>query len=235
MDAIRKIADRHGLKVVEDAAEAHGAVYRGRRAGSLGDVSAFSFYANKIVTAGEGGMVLTNDRAFADRAVLLRNHAFTEPRFVHYEIGFNYRMTNIQAAIGVAQMEHVDELVKARQENARIYSRELSGVKGLTLPPECPYGSSVYWMYGILVDEEKFGIGRDEVMRRMLEKGIETRPFFHPMHLQPVFLQGGDVDCGGSYPVSEQLGRQGLYLPSSSHLSKEQITLICSGLRSLGG
>ncbi len=233
MDSINEIARKHNLKVVEDAAESHGATYKGRPTGGLGNVSAFSFYANKIITTGEGGMVLTDDDKIAEKARLLRNHAFTKPRFVHHEIGYNYRMTNIQAAIGVAQLENADKLVKMRQENARLYNEELKDVKGITTPPDCPNGTNVYWMYGVLVDKEEFGIGKDEVMRLLAKSGIETRSFFYPMHMQPVFKEMPDIDCSGDYSVSEQLYEQGFYLPSSSHLTPEQIRMICDTLKSL--
>lgn len=233
MDKISEIAKKHNLYVIEDAAESHGATYKGKPTGCLGDVGCFSFYANKIVTTGEGGMVVTNDEKIAAKARLLRNHAFTQPRFVHYEVGYNYRMTNIQAAIGVAQLENAEKLVKMRQENAKLYNEELRGVEGVTTPPECPYGTNVYWMYGILIDEDRFGIGKDEAMRLLGEKGIETRPFFYPMHLQPVYKGMAEIDCSGEYPVSEQLNEQGFYLPSSSHLKPEQIKMICDTLKSL--
>lgn len=233
MDEIRRIADKHKLKVIEDAAEAHFAIYKGRPTGCLGDVGCFSFYANKIITTGEGGMLVTNDKAIAEKVRLLRNHAFTEPRFVHHEVGFNYRMTNIQAAIGVAQMERAAELLKGRMSNAPRYEAELKGVEGLTLPPECPYGTNVYWMYGILIDEKKFGRGKEEVMKLLKQQGVETRSFFYPMHLQPVYRNNPDIDCSGKYPVAEQLYEQGLYLPSSSHLSGEQIKKISAALKSL--
>ncbi len=234
MDKIKGIARKHNLKVIEDAAESHGATYKGRPTGGLGDVGCFSFYANKIITTGEGGMVLTNDDKIAEKARLLRNHAFTKPRFVHHEVGFNYRMTNIQAAIGVAQLENAEKLVRMRQENARLYNEELEGVPGITTPPSCPYGTNVYWMYGILIDEDGFGIGKDEVMRLLQESGVETRSFFYPMHLQPVYKDMAEIDCSGEYPVSEQLYEEGFYLPSSSHLTPEQIKKICDTLKALG-
>jgi len=233
MDRINSIARKHNIKVIEDAAEAHGATYKGRQAGSLGDIGCFSFYANKIITTGEGGMVVTNDNEAADKARLLRNHAFAKPRFVHHEVGFNYRLTNIQAAIGVAQMENFDKLREMRQENARRYDEELKGIDGITLPPKCPYGTNVYWMYGILIDKDKFGIGKEEAMKLLQEQGIETRSFFYPMHLQPVYKEMQEIDCDGNYPVSEQLYEQGFYLPSSSHLTPEQIRMICDTLKSL--
>jgi perosamine synthetase len=233
MDKINEIAKKHNLKVIEDAAESHGADYKGRKTGSLGDVGCFSFYANKIITTGEGGMVLTNDPEVDAKVKLLRNHAFTEPRFVHNDVGFNYRITNIQSAIGVAQMEKIDDFRDKRIANAKMYNEELKGVEGVTTPPECPYGTNVYWMYGIMIDPDKFGFGKDEVMKLLKEKGIETRSFFFPMHSQPVYKEDSDIDCDGVYPVSEQLYEQGLYLPSSSHLTPEQIKEVCDALKSL--
>lgn len=233
MDRINEIARKHNLKVVEDAAEAHFALYKGRPTGSLGDVGCFSFYANKIVTTGEGGMVVTNNKEIADKAKLLRNHAFREPRFVHDEVGFNYRMTNIQAAIGVAQIERADKLLEGRRSNAPRYEAGLKGVKGVTLAPECPYGTNVYWMYGILIDENEFGREKEEVMKLLKEQGIETRPFFYPMHMQPVYKNNPEIDCSGEYPASGQLYAQGLYLPSSSHLTDEQIKKVCAALKAL--
>ena len=233
MDAILAIARKHGLKVIEDCAEAHGALYKGKKVGSIGVAGCFSFYGNKILTTGEGGMVVTNDKEIADKARRLRNHAFAEQRFVHAEVGFNYRLTNIQAAIGVAQVERAGELVKARQTNAARYNEELRSVPGITLPPSCPYGTNVYWMYGILVDKEKFGRGKDEIMKLLEESGIETRSFFYPMHLQPVYQNDSAIDCSGNYPVSEQLYAQGFYLPSASHLTHDQIKQVCATLKSL--
>jgi perosamine synthetase len=210
MTAILGIARRRGLRVIEDAAEAHGAEVNGRRVGALGDVGCFSFYGNKILTTGEGGMCVTNDAALAEKMRLLRNQAFVEPRFVHHEVGFNYRLTNVQAAIGLAQCEGVDRKIERKREIASIYAKLLEGV---TLPAEAPWAKNVYWMYGVLVPGD-----RDGVMRRMLDRGVETRPFFHPMHAQPVFR--GRVE--GEFPVSRDLGARGLYLPSGLGLTRAQ-------------
>lgn len=231
MDAINKIAKKYNLLVVEDAAESHGAEYKGKRTGSLSDAAAFSFYSNKIITTGEGGMVVTGDEKIAEKSRLLRNHAFTEPRFLHKEMGFNYRMTNIQAAIGVAQMENADKLVESRIKNAKVYSSLLKKVKGITLPPQKEWAKNVYWMYGILIGKD-FGPSKGEVMKKLLEKGVETRSFFYPLHRQPVYA-GNDErfpDLSGSYPVAEELYAKGIYLPSSSFLAKEQIRFIVEKL-----
>jgi len=164
MEKVNEIAKKHNLFVIEDAAEAHGAEFNGKKIGSLSDIACFSFYANKIITTGEGGMIVTNNEKYAERAKLLKNHAFTKPRFVHHEIGFNYRMTNIQAAIGLAQVENVDKLVEARIKNAQLYNQKLKDVKGVILPPEQSNVKNVYWMYGILIEKE-FGMSAKEVMK----------------------------------------------------------------------
>jgi perosamine synthetase len=232
MDPILDIATRHRLYVIEDAAEAHGAEYKGKRAGGIGDVGCFSFYGNKIITTGEGGMVVTNNPEVADRARALKDLAFSrEKRFLHTDIGFNYRMTNIQAAIGLAQFEKIDELVERRRRNAMLYNSILRGVRGIRLPPEKEWAKNVYWMYSIMVDEG-FGMSRDDLMKHLADRGIETRAFFIPMHQQPVFAQMG-LFKGESYPVAEELAVKGLYLPSGSGLTREQIERVCTAIREI--
>jgi perosamine synthetase len=235
MDPIMEIARRHNLIVIEDAAEAHGAEYKGRRVGSLGDIAAFSFYANKIITTGEGGMVVTNNLEWVEKARRLRNHAFGVPRYVHKELGYNYRMTNIQAAIGLAQIERADNLVDCRRKNAQLYNSLLSKVKGVTIPVEKEWAKNVYWMYGILISPE-YGISAAELRKRLAEKGIDTRQFFIPMNKQPLYsgTDGRCPDLRGSYPVAEMLAEQGFYLPSSSSLNKEQIIKIAKEVEKLG-
>ena len=234
MKAIMEIAEKYNLWVVEDAAEAHGAEYRGKKAGCLGHISCFSFYANKIITTGEGGMVVTNEANIAQKARLLKDLAFSpEKRFLHTEIGFNYRMTNIHAAIGLAQLEKIDDLVVARRHNAHYYNSLLKDIPGITLPVEKEKAKNVYWMYGILIENE-FGLSRDELMVKLKEKGIETRAFFYPMHQQPVF-QKMDLFKGGKYPVAENLAQKGLYLPSGSGLKKEEIEQICQAIKQIRG
>lgn len=228
MDSVQTLAERYGLYVLEDAAEAHGAEYRGHPVGTLGDVGCFSFYANKIITTGEGGMVTTNNEHLAQLAANLRDHAFSEERhFWHRYLGFNYRMTNLQAAVGLAQTERLDEFVQARRDHAAQYNEWLKDVPGITLPPEAPWAKSVFWMYSILVDEAAFGLSRDELRRRLAKRGIETRTFFIPMHLQPIYYQ---QFRGERYPVAEELCRRGLYLPSASSLSQAEIKFVADSL-----
>jgi len=233
MDSICEIADNYNLYIVEDAAEAHGATYKGKKIGSLGDIAAFSFYGNKIITTGEGGMVTTNDTALAKKVASLRNHCFGEPRFIHHDLGFNYRMTNIQAAIGVAQLEKASELLEGRVVNAELYNERLKEVKGITLPPNCSYGKNVYWMYGILIDEKEFGMNKDQVMIGLKEYGVDTRSFFYPLHMQPLYRELHDGQSLLAYPNSEKLYREGLYLPSSSSLTIEEVEVVCLALKAL--
>ena len=222
MPAILKIAERRKLRVIEDAAEAHGSEINGARVGALGDIGCFSFYGNKTLTTGEGGMVVTRDAALAERARLLRDQAMGTPRFSHAEMGFNYRPTNLMAAIGLAQCEKAEQKVERRREVARIYSELLADIPWLTLPPEAPWAKSTYWMYAILVPED-----RDGVMKRMNERGVGTRPFFVPMHLQPLF-EGRD---DGPFPVSTDIAARGLYLPSGLGLTRPQQERVAATLR----
>jgi len=232
MEPILDIARRHGLYVIEDAAEAHGAEYKGKRVGGISDIGCFSFYANKIITTGEGGMIVTNKREIAERARSLKDLAYSkERRFLHTDLGFNYRMTNIQAAIGLAQFHRIDELVERRRKNAHLYNGLLKDIEGIKLPVEKEWAKNVYWMYSILIENE-FGISRDELVHRLAEKGIETRTFFIAMHQQPVFANMR-LFKRESYPIAEELSRRGLYLPSSSGLSEEEIGYICGAIKEI--
>ena len=227
MDAIGRLADARSLWILEDAAEAHGAQYRGRAVGSLGTAACFSFYANKIVTTGEGGMVTTNDEKLARMVRRLRDHAFSDERhFWHKYLGFNYRMTNLQAAVGLAQTERLADLVNTRRVNARHYAKRLRGIRGLTLPVESPGTTSVFWMYGVLVEED-FGCSRDELRERLARRGIETRTFFIPIHLQPIYYR---AYRGQTYPVADALCQKGMYLPSGATLSDADVDYVAESL-----
>lgn len=232
MTAIMRIARKHKLLVIEDAAEAHGAEYKGKKVGGIGHVSCFSFYGNKIVTCGEGGMVVTSNKKIAERCRNFKNLSFLkEKRFWHKELGFNYRMTNIQAALGLAQFERIDEYVKARRNNARLYNSLLEGIPGITRPVERSKTKNVYWMYGVLIDR-KFGMNRNKLMGALRAKGIETRTFFLPLHDQPVFKEVGR-SARKCFPVAQDIARRGLYLPSGSGLKKKEIEYICQCVKSL--
>lgn len=230
MDPIIKIAKKHGLYIVEDAAEAHGALYKGRIIGSLSDAACFSFYANKIITTGEGGMVLTNNKKIAARLRLLKNLSFTKRRFIHHEIGFNYRMTNIQAAIGLAQLENIDKFINLRRKHAHLYNRLLKGVDWINIPVEKSYAKNVYWMYGITLKGEMCN-KKKSLMNYLKAKGIETRDFFMGMHKQPVFRKMG-LFHGEKYPNTDALASTGLYLPSGSGLKDKEIKAVAQAIKS---
>ncbi len=230
MQPLLELADEFGLAIIEDAAEAHGADYRGRRIGSFGTISCFSFYANKLVTTGEGGMLLIDDDALAERARRLRNLGFQPGRrFLHGELGYNFRLTNLQAALGVTQVERIDAIVAQKRSMGRAYTDRLSELAEVELQVEQPGARSVYWMYALLA-REATGVDAVELARRLQAVGVETRPFFLGMHEQPVFRDRGLFEAE-SYPVSERLARQGLYLPSSLGLELEQIDRICASVR----
>ncbi|GAB4547208.1 MAG: DegT/DnrJ/EryC1/StrS family aminotransferase [Anaerolineae bacterium] len=228
MDPLMAMAERHGFYVIEDAAEAHGAEYKGRKAGSLGQAGCFSFYANKIITTGEGGMITTNDPDIARLARNLRDHAFSEERhFWHKYLGYNYRMTNMQAAVGLAQTEQMASFVEARRANAARYTAALSQIPGIVTPPEADWARSVFWMYSILVEDD-FGMNRDGLRAFLANHGIETRTFFIPMHLQPIYYQAFK---GQRYPVAEMLCQRGFYLPSASSLTAREVDYITDMVR----
>ncbi len=225
MVTINEIAQRHGLYVIEDCAEAHGSEVNGQRVGGLSDAGCFSFYGNKTLTTGEGGMIVCRDPALAERMRLLRSQGFREPRFVHDVVAFNYRMTNIQAAIGVAQTEKADDKVNRKRWIAETYTQLLADQPDLVLPYEAPWAKSTYWMYGVMLCDE-FGAGKDEVMKQLKAKGVDTRSFFCPMHMQPVFTNGNHAsypDVSGQYPISADLWKRGLYLPTGLGLTREQL------------
>jgi perosamine synthetase len=227
MAPLLALAAEHGFDVVEDAAEAHGARYQGRRVGALGRIGAFSFYGNKIITTGEGGMVVTNDRALAERALFLRDHAMDpKRRYYHPEVGFNYRMTNIQAAIGCAQLEQAEAILARRKALAAAYEAGLAGIPGLTRPPSEPWAESVYWMYSVLVEPE-FGLSRDAVIAGLRARDVDSRPFFVPLHELPPFRQDGP------FPVATTLSARGINLPSGTGLRAEEIATVCDAVRAL--
>ncbi len=232
MDPVLELARAHSLTVIEDAAEVHGAEYKGRRCGSMGDISTFSFYANKIITTGEGGMLVTDDEALAERCRLHRNLCFQgSRRFVHQELGRNFRMTNLQAAVGVAQMERIEQSIAKKRWVGLSYTERLKGTPGLLLPIERPWAKHVYWVYGVVLDGA-VPFDATEFARRLAERGVQTRPFFWPMHEQPVFEQTG-LFRNERYPVAERLARRGLYLPSGMALTEDQIDQVSEAVRTV--
>jgi len=232
MDSVLATAKKHGLKIIEDAAEAHGQTYKGKPCGSFGDVSVFSFYPNKLITTGEGGMILTDDGIIAEKLRSLRNLCFTaQKRFVHEELGWNMRMTNVQAAIGVAQLERWDESITRKREIGKLYTELLKDIKGIQLPIEkTDYSNNIYWVYGILLtDQSKTA---EQVMKLLADKGIGTRPFFYPMHLQPVLKRMGLYKFE-TYPNAETMHNYGFYLPSGLALTNEQIHEVAATLKEI--
>jgi perosamine synthetase len=242
MDPILALAEEHGLKVIEDAAEAIGQTCRTRKSvahgewserpcGSFGDISVLSFYPNKHVTTGEGGMVLTDDPALAERCRSLRNLCFQKKRFVHDELGWNARMSNVQAALGVAQLERLDEFLIRKRQIGQAYSDALREVPFLQLPlARTPYAENIYWAYGVVLKDE-VPFEAEEAMNRLAAVRVGTRPFFWPMHEQPVFRRAGlfkDVSC----PVAERIARKGFYLPSGLTLTAHQIDAVVQRLKS---
>jgi perosamine synthetase len=233
LEPVLELARRYGLRVVEDAAQMHGQTYRARACGSFGDLSTFSFYPNKLVSTGEGGMIVTNDDRLAAACRSLRNLCFeADRRFVHERLGWNYRMTNLQAAVGLAQLERLDEFVERKRRMGRRYNELLAGLEGIQLPPVATeYAESIYWVYGILLDDS-VTCDSTEMIRRLAALGVGCRPFFCPMHLQPALLNRG-LFAGEAYPVAERLYRRGLYLPSGLALSDAQMLRVADALRAV--
>ncbi len=223
MDPVLALAAKHGLKIIEDAAEMHGQTYKGRPCGSFGDISTFSFYPNKHVTTGEGGMIVCNDPALAERCRSLRNLCFKpEQRFVHDELGWNLRMTNLQAALGLAQLERLDEFVARKRRMGARYTELLQGTPGIQLPQaKAPWADNIYWVYPLVLDDT-LPVDAKGVMKRLAERGVGTRPFFWPMHEQPVLRRMG-LFAGESHPVSERIARRGFYVPSGLALTASEI------------
>lgn len=218
MGPIMDLAQDHDLYVIEDACEAHGAEYKGKKIGSFGDVSCFSFYGNKILTTGEGGMCLTDDDELYEKMRILRDHGFDpERRYWHNVIGFNYRMTNLQAAVGVAQLKRLDEFVRKKRNIAKWYERGLTH-ETIELHPEMPWAKCVYWMYSILVPD------CGGLIERLEENGIDTRPFFYPVSVLPLYK------TDERFPVAERLSLMGVNLPSSTRLMKEEVEYVCENV-----
>jgi perosamine synthetase len=229
MDPLMALAKVHGLAVIEDAAEAHGTTYNGRQCGSFGDVAILSFYANKLVTTGEGGMVLTDRDDVAGRARSLRNLCFQpDKRFYHTELGHNFRMGNIQAALGVAQMAKLERFISRKREMATRYRDRLSELP-LQLPVEKPGVGNIYWMYGVVLDES-VPMSYSDVAAALRDRGIQTRPMFYGLHLQPALHKLGLFE-DDSFPITERLGERGFYIPSGQGITDQQIDTVISAIR----
>ena len=229
MNKIVQIAKRHNLFIIEDAAEAHGAEYKGRKVGSFSDIASFSFFANKNLTTGEGGSVVMNDKKYYDRAKYLKNMSFSinSPRiYQHDEIGFNYRMSNIHAAIGLAQIEKAVEYRNLRIKNNKLYKEFLKGVEGITFQQDEKDSLNVCWMNAILLNPKQYGHAKEELIQKLRENNVDTRLLFTGMHRQKCLANYG-CDCSGKYPNTDNLTQNGFYLPSASNLKKQDIEKIC--------
>lgn len=233
MDPILELANKHGLQIIEDAAEMHGQTYKGKPCGSFGDISTFSFYANKHITTGEGGMILTDDETLAEKCQSLRNLCFVpKKRFVHDELGFNFRMTNLQGAVGVAQLERLDEFVIRKKAMGKKYTQMLQDVQQLTLPCQnTAYAENIYWVYGIMLKPDA-GLDAEEMMAKLAEEKIATRPFFWNMHEQPVFNKMG-LFLNEKYPIAENMARRGFYLPSGMAITDSQIETVVEKVKKI--
>ena len=223
IEPVLNLAEKYGVQIIEDAAEMHGQTYKARPCGSFGTLSTFSFYPNKHITTGEGGMIVTDDEQLAERCYSLRNLCFQpQNRFVHEELGWNFRLSNLQAALGVAQLERLDEFVERKRHIGQLYTKLLSDIPGLQLPlPQTSYATNIYWVYGVVLNDD-LPFDAKEAMRRLGEHKIGTRPFFWPMHEQPVFQKMG-LFKDELYPVAEKIARRGFYLPSGLALIEEQV------------
>ncbi len=230
MNPLIELTEKYGIALIEDAAESIGDHYRGRACGSFGVISTISFYANKHVSSGEGGMVLTNDAELAERCRSLRNLCFQrEKRFYHEELGWNYRMSNLQAAMGLAQLEGLSETSRLKRALGTRYQQAFKALSGIQLPvDETEYANNGYWVFGLIFDPDTFPEA-DQVAKQLKQLDIGTRPFFYPMHLQPVFNEAG-LFLHDRFPVSEHLSTQGLYIPSGASMSDEQIQQVCDAV-----
>lgn len=233
VDKVLALAKKYDLKVIEDAAEMHGQTYKGKPCGSFGDISTFSFYPNKHVTTGEGGMVVTDDEELAERCRILRNLCFRKDvRYVHDEISDNYRFTNLQAAVGLAQLERLDEFVARKRAMGKYYTEKLKDIEGLILPIEkTDYADNIYWVYGILLDE-RIKVDNKMMQKLLREEGIGARTFFWCMHEQPVYREQG-LFKEETYPNAEYLARKGFYIPSGLALTEEQMERVAAGVRKI--
>lgn len=222
MDEIMEIAEKHDLYIIEDSAEAIGSEYKGKKTGTLGTISTFSFYGNKVITTGEGGMVVSNDAELIERCYILKEHGMSKTkRYWHDVVGYNYRMTSLQAAFGLAQLKKIDKIINKKREIAKMYIKLLSNESQIKFLHEPTWGKSVYWMNSILLPNGNY---RDQIMQDLEHVGIETRPFFYPIHRMPPYLSNE------RFEVSEDISSRGINLPSSHTLSMEEIEYITNNL-----
>lgn len=233
MDAIKLIAEKYKLFIIEDAAEAHGAEYKGKKVGSFSSIGCFSFFANKILTTGEGGMVLTNDKYLYNQCRYFKNMCFPPngPRnYQHKDIGFNYRMSNLHAAIGLAQVEKADEYRSMRIRNAMLYMENLKDCAGIIFQKNQTNGKNVHWMNTIVIDPKKYGHTKSQLIEHLRKSQIDTRLLFVSMARQESLKKYG-CDIVDEYPVTDWLTENGVYIPSATSLTEEQIKYICDVIK----
>ncbi|HAR62784.1 MAG TPA: aminotransferase DegT [Candidatus Margulisbacteria bacterium] len=233
LDPVLAIADKYNLKIIEDAAQMHGQTYKGKPCGSFGDISTFSFYPNKHITTGEGGMVLTDDARLAERCRSLRNLCFqSKKRFVHEELGWNYRMSNLQAALGLAQLERLEQFIEKKRRMGIRYTSMLGNIADLQLPVSCTdYADNIYWVFGVVINPD-IDMNADQAIKKLAGKNIGARPFFFPMHEQPVFHKC-KLFVDEKYPVAESLSKKGFYIPSGVALSDKQIEIVVNSMKGI--
>jgi perosamine synthetase len=228
LDPILELARHFSLPVVEDASESIGARYKGRPVGSLGDIACFSFNGNKLITTGGGGMIVTNNAAWADKAKYLTTQAKDDPlEYIHCEIGYNYRLTNVLAAIGVAQMEKLDDYIAMKRLIARTYGQGLADVPGIGLMPQAPWAESTFWMYTVLVDAALYGMGSRELLNKLEGRRIQARPLWQPIHASPAHADLPPTNC----PVADRLCRAALSLPCSVGITEAQLQRVIDAMR----
>lgn len=229
MDAIQAVADRHGLWVVEDAAEAHGARYRGRRVGGLGSIGTFSFYGNKVMSSGEGGALTGNDDQLRSLIRLYRGQGVDPNRRYFFSvIGYNYRLTNVACALLCAQLERASALIEGRRRVFAAYDRALGGIPGIGFQPVAPWAEPTPWLYCVTVDEGRFGRSRDELMEILAGSGVETRPFFYPVHRLPPYVPADSAPA--DLPVTEHLAATGMNLPTAVRLTDDDVARVAAAI-----
>lgn len=230
-DAIKKICKKHNLKLISDSAESLGSLYKGKPTGSQGDISTFSFFGNKIITTGEGGMITTNSKKLYDLCKLYRDQGKDTSihNYYHPVIGFNYGFTNLQAAVGIGQLKQIKTLVRKKREIATLYLKLLKDIPGISFQKEADCAQSNWWMFSILVDQKKFGMSRDQLIRHLATQNIETRPFFYPMHMLPPYKKGLKAS---DFPVTKKIAGQGMNLPTYASLTKDQVQYVVNSIKS---
>lgn len=234
MDPVFELAKKYNLKIIEDAAEMHGQTYKGRPCGSLGDISTFSFYPNKHVTTGEGGMIVTDNVEVANYCRSLKNLCFKpERRFLHDELGFNFRMTNIQAALGLAQLERLDEFVEKKRALGKFYTEHLKDLASVQLQlQETDYAKNIYWVFGMVLNDD-VPFDAAQAIQKLAGKNVGARPFFWCMHEQPVLQQMGFVDKNEKYPVAQRIARRGFYIPSGLGITEQEMERVVKAVKEI--